>query len=230
MKRLAVLTTTLCLSLNLAACKDSDESSNKDKTTANKAATSAGAKSKTTETKPKAADTKPAKRAVAKPKPVAKGPRLGDGNGFTLDFPAGFRKPRPTKRSVPAPSIPGGKIDMTMWLGARSGTEQVVVSVNKYPAAVFDNQSTKTLLDSVRAGGLKNLGAKLLRETDFKHNGVPARDVRFSFRRAGMSGYGRQHLVLSRPNLYQVVYVSTSRAKVDAPAIKAMFDSLKLTK
>lgn len=163
------------------------------------------------------------KKGAAKKKTT--GVELNSQEGrFSVEFPAGFTDPA---ENVVEVEIPGGTLPMTMYTASKGATSAYLVAFLDYPEESFE-QGIESMLDGAREGALKNMNATLESQKSITLNGHPGRSITF----AGFSGeqrvYGRIDYFIAKPRLYQVLYLTSSKTKVNAPEITACFESFTI--
>jgi hypothetical protein len=97
-----------------------------------------------------------------------------------------------------------------------------------YPTEAFEGASLDAMLDSARAGAMRNLNAKVTKQTKITIDGHPGRSVYFTGKSNGLKLYGRFDYYLVTPRLFQVGYLSINAKDVNTAKIKAYFNSFEL--
>lgn len=151
---------------------------------------------------------------------------------WSLQLPASFTAA--PERKVPM-STQIGEVTMNLTMAqSPDGNNLVMVAYCDYPEAIFSMGSSKVvtinkMLDSARDGGLRNVPkAKLISEKKTQLNGLPGRSIVFSGSSQGKKVYARFDYYIDVPRLYQIGYITTSRASIESAPVRTMFASLAL--
>ncbi|MCE7934922.1 MAG: hypothetical protein DYG96_10055 [Chlorobi bacterium CHB2] len=146
---------------------------------------------------------------------------------FSVAFPADLSAPQRSEQPV---ATEVGNINMVQVVSSSAdGNTAAMVMYGAYPDAAFEAKTTAKMLDDIRDGAMKSGEAKLDKQEDYDFNGKPARRCFFNVNMGGQQGYARFDFILSKPALYQVAYISTSKANVESAAAQDYFNSFKIT-
>lgn len=158
-----------------------------------------------------------------------KGARLDSKvGGFRVDFPIGT--PIPTEALVTLNSAVGPLVLHNFM--QESAKETLGASYSDYPPGhVASVGGAALVLRNVQTGALANMYATLDRESETTRDGRVARDFTFIIAGAVPVEYGRQLALLDRDRLYQLMYLTAGgKDDVDAPRVRAFFDSFRVTR
>jgi hypothetical protein len=136
--------------------------------------------------------------------------------------------PRPEK-SAQKVSTEVGEITLYLYTSDKSDGSAFIVSYNDYPEHAFVKE-IDMMMDDIREGALRNMGAKLESQKDFTFNGHPARSIDFSVSSEGYNGFGRLQYFIAKPRLYQMILLTSERQSLEQDAVKRSFASFKLVK
>ncbi len=120
-----------------------------------------------------------------------------------------------------------GEITMYTYMATDDRSAAMIAYVD-YPTEAFEGASVEAMLDSARAGAMRNLHGKVTKQSKITIDGHPGRSVYFTGKSSGMTLYGRFDYYLVAPRLYQVGYLSSKAKDVSTPNIKAFFNSFEL--
>lgn len=177
--------------------------------------------------KEKADDSKKADPQKEAPAEKAKGREYSSQmEKFKVAFPAELGPPQRSEQPV---STEAGNINMVQVVSSSTdGNTAAMIMYGAYPDAAFEAKTTAKMLDDIRDGAMKSGEAKLDKQEDYDFNGKPARRCFFNVNMGGQQGYARFDFILAKPALYQVAYISTSKANVESAETQDYFNSFKI--
>ncbi|MBL7988963.1 MAG: hypothetical protein JNJ94_12940 [Chlorobi bacterium] len=147
---------------------------------------------------------------------------------FSVAFPGELGPPQRSEQPV-ATEI--GNINMVQVVSSSAdGNTAAMVMYGAYPESAFTDKPTAKMLDDIRDGAMKSGEAKLDKQEDYDFNGHPARRCFFNVNMGGQQGYARFDFILAKPALYQVAYISTSKANVENATTEDYFKSFNIMK
>ncbi|MCC7438704.1 MAG: hypothetical protein IT211_09450 [Armatimonadetes bacterium] len=147
---------------------------------------------------------------------------------FSVAFPGELGPPQRSEQPI---ATEAGNINMVQVVSSSAdGNTAAMVMYGAYPESAFEAKTTAKMLDDIRDGAMKSGEAKLDKQEDYDFNGMPARRCFFNVNMGGQQGYARFDFILAKPALYQVAYISTSKANVDRSETEDYFKSFSIMK
>ncbi len=144
---------------------------------------------------------------------------------FSVRIPEGFSNP--TESTMPI-EMTFGNIDMKAFTATKGQGSVFMTAYIDYPDSTFA-AGTEKMLDGAREGALKNLHGKILSQKSTSLLGHPGRSMKFVGKTDGMRVHGRVDYFIVRPRLYQVLFLTTAKAMVEARTITSAFATFTIT-
>lgn len=154
------------------------------------------------------------------------GVKLGSREGrFNVEFPPGFTNPE--QRTVEV-ETPAGKLPMTLYTSSQDTSSAYMIAFLDYPLDAFQAGIEK-MLDGAREGALKNMNATLEKQESVTLSGHPGRSITFKGTSQGKEVFGRIDYYIAKPRLYQILFLTSNKARVTTPEITKCFSSFTIT-
>jgi hypothetical protein len=140
---------------------------------------------------------------------------------FSVSLPPGFSEFESNKNTQPTAV---GPIELTI-LQSENSRGALVAGYSDYPVASFKGRTPQQMFQGARDGALKNVNGTLEKEENIAVQGRPGLAIYGS----GNEGvYFLFKIILDKPRLYQIGFISKDRAELDKADIQAYFDSFHL--
>ncbi|HEY5883382.1 MAG TPA: hypothetical protein VIT88_01775 [Pyrinomonadaceae bacterium] len=139
-----------------------------------------------------------------------------------------FRVLMPTKAEPSVSEVDSATAKINLYsFSSANKVGSFMVSYADYPNAASSPAHEQTVLDGIRGGVLKGLGADMVSETKLTLNGYPGREMRATKIIEGTEIIFSWRLLLVGRRIYQMG-VGTAKADSESPDIKKFFLSFEL--
>ncbi|MGE3802542.1 MAG: hypothetical protein AB7H80_16110 [Candidatus Kapaibacterium sp.] len=120
-----------------------------------------------------------------------------------------------------------GPISMNMVLADR-GDYAMMAAYSDYPESNTESRNDREILDSARAGAVRNVNGTLVKERDYEFQGHSAKEFYVKGAKQGRDIYVRCNIILMGTRLYQVLYLSMDEADLNSGVANDYIASFKI--
>lgn len=145
---------------------------------------------------------------------------------FHIVLPPGYPRFKYLKKIVT--NKEGGKLGTHILTSTGPNGNACLVSFADLPAASFKGRTLQQLFQQYLDGGIRDQNGTVEKQRSIRVQGYPGLSSRNSILRGGTLFHARVDLVLVRPRLYQVMFVSSNKHDLEKGEIQAYFQSFRL--